>query len=33
MVAAADPEELERLITAYADIIWNTLYAPVRRGS
>jgi AcrR family transcriptional regulator len=33
MVAAADEDELERLITAYADIIWNTLYAPVRRDS
>jgi AcrR family transcriptional regulator len=28
MVAAAGDAELRRLITAYTDIIWNTLYAP-----
>jgi AcrR family transcriptional regulator len=31
LVASASDEELERLVDAYTDIIWNTLYAPVSR--
>jgi len=31
MVRTAAPAELERLIDAYAGIVWNTLYAPTRR--
>jgi AcrR family transcriptional regulator len=30
MVSAASDAELDRLVTAYTDIIWNTLYAPTR---
>lgn len=30
-VRTASPAELEKLIDAYAGIVWNTLYAPTRR--
>ncbi|WP_320671876.1 TetR/AcrR family transcriptional regulator [Patulibacter defluvii] len=32
LVRTASPAELEKLIDAYTDIVWNTLYAPARRG-
>ena len=30
LVRTATDAELERLVDAYAGIVWNTLYAPVR---
>jgi TetR/AcrR family transcriptional regulator, ethionamide resistance regulator len=33
MVRTADDEEAERLIEAFTDVIWNTLYAPPRRAA
>jgi AcrR family transcriptional regulator len=32
LVRRASPAELEKLIEAYTDIVWNTLYAPARQG-
>jgi len=32
LVRRASPAELEKLIEAYTDIVWNTLYAPARKG-
>lgn len=32
LVRGASDAEVERLVDAYTAIVWNTLYAPVRRG-